>query len=173
MTKQRWEELKEILGESLELEASARTRFVHSAAAHDPELLAELLRVLDERSGNSGFLSRPPYVGARPLWPSDTPEFAPDSIVARRFRILRFIARGGMGDVYEAEDLDIGGRIALKAFHRHLTVGDDFVPLGKGEVQLARRVCSKCDAEANQQMREREQNHGSRTPERSSGSGSR
>jgi hypothetical protein len=34
-------------------------------------------------------------------------------------------------------------------------------------------VCSKCDAEANQRMREREQNHGSRTPERSSGSGSR
>ena len=34
-------------------------------------------------------------------------------------------------------------------------------------------VCSKCDDEANQRMREREQNHGSRTPERSSGSGSR
>src|SRR6185436_9690943 len=39
---------------------------------------------------------------------------SPGGLLARRFRVVRFLARGGMGDVYEAEDLELGGRLALK-----------------------------------------------------------
>jgi serine/threonine protein kinase len=34
-----------------------------------------------------------------------------DNVVAGRYRIVRFIARGGMGEVYEAEDLSSAGRL--------------------------------------------------------------
>ena len=42
------------------------------------------------------------------------PAFARDELIAGRYRIVRFIARGGMGEVYEAEDLELGVRVALK-----------------------------------------------------------
>ena len=35
-------------------------------------------------------------------------------IVAERFRITRFLAVGGMGEVYEAEDLELSESVALK-----------------------------------------------------------
>ena len=43
-----------------------------------------------------------------------SPAFAPGDLIAQRFRILRFIARGGMGEVFEAEDLELREHVALK-----------------------------------------------------------
>src|SRR5207247_858683 len=63
-----------------------------------------------------------------------------ETVVGRRFRIVRFIARGGMGEVYEAEDLELGGRVALKAIRRLATPNDDLLALFKREIQLARQV---------------------------------
>ena len=42
------------------------------------------------------------------------PVFAPEALLAGRFRMICFIARGGMGEVYEAEDQVLGERVALK-----------------------------------------------------------
>ena len=36
----------------------------------------------------------------------DLPRLRPEELLAGRFSIVRFIARGGMGEVYEAEDLE-------------------------------------------------------------------
>jgi len=46
--------------------------------------------------------------------------FGPSDILAGRFQIIRFIARGGMGFVYEAEDLQLGGRLALKVIRSEI-----------------------------------------------------
>src|ERR1700681_2008469 len=41
-------------------------------------------------------------------------ELQVDQVLAGRFRVTAFIARGGMGEVYAAEDLRGGGSVALK-----------------------------------------------------------
>jgi serine/threonine protein kinase len=41
-------------------------------------------------------------------------QLPPGKELAGRFRIVRFIAAGGMGDVYEVEDLQLGERLAIK-----------------------------------------------------------
>src|SRR5262245_9756877 len=38
----------------------------------------------------------------------------PGDTVAGRFRVLRFIAAGGMGEVYAVRDMELGGELALK-----------------------------------------------------------
>ena len=35
-------------------------------------------------------------------------------LLSGRFRVIRFLGRGGMGEVYEAKDLDLGECVALK-----------------------------------------------------------
>ena len=40
--------------------------------------------------------------------------FSTGEIIAGRYRMVLFIAEGGMGEVYEAEDLELRERVALK-----------------------------------------------------------
>lgn len=62
------------------------------------------------------------------------------SLVADRFEIVRFIAEGGMGEVYEATDRVLGEHVALK-FLSHRNVGDDQIARRfRREIQLARKV---------------------------------
>jgi tRNA A-37 threonylcarbamoyl transferase component Bud32 len=68
------------------------------------------------------------------------PTFAADELVAERYRIVRFIAEGGMGEVYEAEDTMLRERMALKTVGAALSDDLELAERLKREVQLARRV---------------------------------
>jgi hypothetical protein len=57
-----------------------------------------------------------------------------------RHRIARFIGRGGMGEVYEAEDLELGGRVALKTIRPGLLQDGHAVARFRREIQLSRQV---------------------------------
>ena len=49
-----------------------------------------------------------------------TSVFRTGDVVAFRFRIVRYLAKGGMGELYEAEDLELHERIALKTILSHI-----------------------------------------------------
>jgi eukaryotic-like serine/threonine-protein kinase len=72
----------------------------------------------------------------------DVPEttFRPGDLLCDRFRVVRFIARGGMGEVYEADDLELKERIALKAIRPDIAAEERVNQRFRREVQLARRV---------------------------------
>ncbi|HMB51680.1 MAG TPA: protein kinase, partial [Thermoanaerobaculia bacterium] len=61
-------------------------------------------------------------------------------MLADRFRVVRLLGRGGMGEVYEVEDLELGERVAVKTLRSGLAVGERALALFRSEIQLARRV---------------------------------
>ena len=66
--------------------------------------------------------------------------FAEGDLVSNRFQVIRFIARGGMGEVYEAEDLELGERIAIKTIREDISSDERVNQRFRREVQLARKI---------------------------------
>ena len=96
----------------------------HSAAGHD-----------DEEDPTLG-LGGPTPVARDPA----APRLAEGDVLAGRFSIIRFIGQGGMGEVYEAEDLELGDHVALKTIRADIASDRTVMDRFKREVHLARRV---------------------------------
>lgn len=68
------------------------------------------------------------------------PLFTRGELVADRFRIVGLLGIGGAGQVFEADDLLLGRRVALKAIHPHLASDSLSLERLRAEVLLARQV---------------------------------
>src|SRR5215831_2716237 len=66
--------------------------------------------------------------------------FREGDVIAGRYRIARFIAQGGMGEVYEAEDVTLGERIALKTVSVERSGDPRADEYFRRELLLARKV---------------------------------
>jgi eukaryotic-like serine/threonine-protein kinase len=66
--------------------------------------------------------------------------FSAGQLLAERFKIISFIARGGMGEVYEAEDLELRERVALKTVRPEIAQDPIALDRFRREIQLARRI---------------------------------
>ena len=88
-------------------------------AARDSELRVTVLEMLDGHR-DSGAVDRF-VVRMSGIFPKDikTSVFSAGEVLARRFEIVRFLGRGGMGEVYEAVDQGNCGKVALKLFARN------------------------------------------------------
>ena len=65
---------------------------------------------------------------------------APGSTLAGRYRIKRFVAAGGMGEVYEADDQLLGDPVAIKLMRADLIRKPGAQARFADEIRLARRI---------------------------------
>jgi serine/threonine protein kinase len=61
-------------------------------------------------------------------------------VLLERFKLVRLVGRGGMGEVYEARDLTLQTTIALKTVRSSLSASAELVGRLRREVTLARTV---------------------------------
>jgi tetratricopeptide (TPR) repeat protein/tRNA A-37 threonylcarbamoyl transferase component Bud32 len=69
-----------------------------------------------------------------------TAVFQPTQLLAGRFQVIRFVARGGMGEVYEAQDEELNERVAVKTARFETTQSSHEIERFRREIQLARKV---------------------------------
>ena len=157
MTPQNWERLKPLFERAVALPAAERTAFVGRVLLEDDTLgrdLEELLAAEEE----AGAFDQPMIDFHRPLdlkalasavAPQDRNAgerttgadwVLPVRVIARRFRVIRHVGNGGMGDVYEAEDLQLRERVALKTIRADIVASPLAVARFKREVVMGKKV---------------------------------
>ena len=140
LTPQQWENVKALFEMALEKTSAERTSFL-ATAGQDSAVRLEVERLLAHHVESGGFLSKAAVSGkSSSSAPAQSQSFFPQELVAERFRITRFLARGGMGEVYEAEDMELHERVALKSIRSELLDDGKTLDRFKREVYLARKV---------------------------------
>src|SRR5882762_8460777 len=66
--------------------------------------------------------------------------FLPGSVVAGRYRIITLLGKGGMGEVYRADDLTLGQPVALKFLPDRAGHDEGLLERFRNEVRTARRI---------------------------------
>ena len=70
----------------------------------------------------------------------DGAQFIPGTMLAGRYRIVGLLGKGGMGEVYRADDLKLGQAVALKFLPAEVNQRTDRLARFHQEVRLARQV---------------------------------
>ncbi len=66
--------------------------------------------------------------------------FAPGQLLGGRYRIIALLGKGGMGEVYRADDLSLDQPVALKFLPEALTHHEEALARFRNEVRIARQV---------------------------------
>lgn len=129
------EKAQHILAEALERDTREREQFIKAACHGDETLRMEVEELLVAETVGGSSLTQPMRDSA---WPRKLLQSG--ELLAGRFRIVRSVASGGMGDVYEAEDTQLGERIALKTIRTDVALNPRMLVRFKKEIQLAKRI---------------------------------
>ena len=125
-----------LFSEALDLPPSAREKYVLEAPGFSSGLRNSVLKLLSRFQDIGDFLERP---AAGPSDPA-VREFTPGTTLAGRFLIAERIGRGGMGDVYLAEDRVLGEKVALKTIRAEWRGDLSVLARFCDEIKLARRI---------------------------------
>jgi tetratricopeptide (TPR) repeat protein len=134
------ERIEELLGQLCDLETSERSALLDEISAGDPHLRDHVKALLDNYDSARKFFDQFPDLlrVVSDAHPSRT--FEDGEIVASRFRINGLLGQGGVGEVYDAEDLELHEPVALKTLRASLAADETLIERLGQELRLARRI---------------------------------
>ena len=116
MTPERWQQIRDVLGQALELAPEQRPAFLDQTCATDPELRQEVNKLLAaEGRIAADFLESPGLAGmAAHLAVSATSSALVAGTRLGPYAVQALLGAGGMGEVYRARDTRLDRTVAIK-----------------------------------------------------------
>ena len=133
MTPERWQKVDEVLQAALDLPAAERAALLAETCTGDPELQREALSLITAHDEAGDFLEAPALeTDAEILLEADEPirEIGPYKVVSR-------LGRGGMGEVFLAQDRRLGRMVALKTLPPYFVSDDERLRRFQNEARAA------------------------------------
>ncbi|MDE3166264.1 MAG: serine/threonine protein kinase [Acidobacteriota bacterium] len=137
MTPDRWDRIVSVFGEASELPCPDQSGFLDAQCGSDAALRGAVERLLSEHERGAGLLDRPLF----------SPPAAPDEdvwagrVLNGRYRIERFLARGGMCTVYLGRDQQLAGRaVVVKFLHAWARQYGGLRSRFRGEMEALARI---------------------------------
>ena len=124
MTPERWQQVKDIFNSAITYRPDERSLFISRACSGDEELRSEVESLIASHEESGSFIDKPAFEAAAGLLANEKAELKSGQTVAS-YEVISFLSRGGMGEVYLAEDKRLGRKVALKLLPASFTTDQD------------------------------------------------
>jgi serine/threonine protein kinase len=114
------EQLEELFHEALGLEPQQRAAFIARARESNPQLAAAVESLIAAHEQPGSFIDRPAIEAAAELMTDSQPVLKAGQVLGH-YQIIAPLGKGGMGDVYLANDPKLGRKVALKLLPAEFT----------------------------------------------------
>ena len=148
MKPERLHRIRAVYEAAVDMPEAARQGVLDRECGGDDELRQEVERLLGAREHLPEWLSAPVLGMAHAALENEAStlteparagrmQFPPGTVLAQRYRVIYLLGRGGMGEVYRADDLVLGQSVALKFL---LAAGEATLSRFRNEVRTARQI---------------------------------